>query len=190
MSTSLVRANTGFLQAHTNSVPRQFQLCPTEERITTVINATSKIAGSLEFQDGVKIDGRIKGDVTFGTDDGLLIVSKGATVEGNVSGPKALILGLVEGNLDIDGLLVLAPSAEILGNVRCGRLIIHDGATIMGSIESNRSNPSMLRKQEAAARAIRNADDAVEVSVGSGDSKVVPLNRPSLLSRFGFTRRA
>lgn len=45
----------------------------------------------------MKIDGSVKGDVTFGLTDGLCIVSAGALVEGNLRGPRALILGEVQG---------------------------------------------------------------------------------------------
>ncbi|MCK9988157.1 MAG: hypothetical protein AzoDbin1_04629 [Azoarcus sp.] len=140
-------AQTGFATIRQDTAPRKLKINPSEERVTTVLAATTSLEGTLRFKEGVKIDGRVKGDVIFGTEDGLCIVSAGAVVEGNLRGPKALILGEVQGNVEVDSTLVLAPSAVVVGSVKCGRFVVYDGAAVTGSIETIRPLPPAMQPQ-------------------------------------------
>lgn len=127
---------SNFSMIRQDNAPKRVSINPADERITSVVSAKCKTEGNITFAEGVKIDGVIEGIVTFGTEDGLCILSKGARVEGSLIGPRAFILGEVEGDLDIEGTLVLAPSAVVVGKVRCGKFVVYDGATIAGSIET------------------------------------------------------
>lgn len=104
------------------------------ERITTVISVGTEMHGDLRLKEGIKLDGDMRGSLTFGVEDGLCVISKSGTLQGNLHGPKALIMGAVEGDVHISGMLMLAPGAMIMGNVYYGRLIVHDGAQISGSM--------------------------------------------------------
>lgn len=105
-----------------------------EERITSVVAIDAKIRGSVEYSEGVKVDGEIQGSLTFGTVDGLCIISKSGVVEGDIKGPRALIMGTVEGDICIEGLLFLAPSAVVIGSISYGRIMVSDGAQISGQL--------------------------------------------------------
>lgn len=140
-------ANAGFATIRQDSAPRKLKINPQDERITTVLAASTCLEGTLRFKEGVKIDGKVKGDVIFGMEDGLCIVSNGAVVEGNLKGPKALILGEVQGNVEVATTLVLAPSAVVVGSVRCGRFVVYDGASVTGSIETIRQLPPTMEPQ-------------------------------------------
>ncbi len=147
---------TAFSLIQTDNPPRKLSVNPIEERVTSVHAVNSCFIGDVEYQDGVKIDGQIKGTVRFGTDDGLCIVSKSANIEGNLIGPRALILGRVTGDVCIDGLLLLAPGSVVDGNVSYGRIIVYDGAEISGTmrkrykdaIENPLSSASMNFEEE------------------------------------------
>lgn len=161
--TAVARRETTFSAIRQDNAPRKMSINPSEERLTTLLAANSIIEGNLCFTEGVKVDGRIKGDLTFGTEDGLCIVSHGAVIEGNLRGPKALILGEVQGNIEVDFTLVLAPSAVVVGSVRCGRFVVYDGASVTGSIETIRhANDSAVQTLEVstAVPAVPAAPDA------------------------------
>ena len=128
---------------------KKISISVTKERVTTVISEATKLTGDLCLQEGIKIDGHIKGNVTFGQEDGLCIVAKSSTVEGNLYGPRALIMGTIEGDVFIHGLLMLAPTAIVLGNVHYERLIVHDGAQIAGGMRAMGSRAIAAPKNEA-----------------------------------------
>lgn len=141
--TRLNEKPTNFAMIRQDNAPKRMRINPVEERITTVLSGRSTLKGELRFSEGVKIDCTVHGDVHFGEDDGLCILSKGALVDGTINGPRALIMGEVQGGVDIQGTLVLAPSAVVVGNVRCGKLIVYDGANILGSIETVKSKSAV-----------------------------------------------
>lgn len=140
---------TNFSMIRQDNAPKRISINPIDEKISSVISAKSRLEGNLSFSDGLKIDGVIAGNVTFGTEDGLCILSKGARVEGSLVGPRAFILGEVEGDIEVQGTLVLAPSAVVVGKIRCGKFVVYDGACISGSIETIQSPTKQQLEQDA-----------------------------------------
>ncbi|TVO55936.1 bactofilin family protein [Denitromonas halophila] len=154
------QAPTNFSALRQDNAPRRLSIDPVAENITTVISADSEIEGTLSFRQGVKIDGVVKGDIKFGLNDGLCIVSKGGSVEGSIRGPRALIMGEVEGDVEVAGMLVLAPTAVIIGSVKCAKFIVYDGAAITGSIETRKPNDTVNHQDE------QSTDNTVVVQIG------------------------
>lgn len=137
MTTALVAKHqrpTFDLLAHESQFSRKLRINVDDEKIRTVISTDAEMCGALSLRAGVKLDGHMQGDLTFGTEDGLGIISKTATLQGNLRGPRALIMGTVEGDVFIHGLLMLAPSAMVMGNIYYDRLVVHDGAQISGGM--------------------------------------------------------
>ena len=128
------RAPNGFAAIDTRNPPQRLRIDPRSERITSVISDRTSLRGDVDYEEGVKIDGLVQGTVRFGIDDGLGIVAKSAVIEGNLIGPKALVLGEIRGDVEISGLLVVCPGASIEGNVSYGRIIVYDGANISGNL--------------------------------------------------------
>lgn len=156
----------GFSTIRQDSAPQKLKINPHHERITSVLGPSSALEGALRFNEGVKIDGSVKGDVAFGLTDGLCIVSAGALVEGNLRGPRALILGEVQGNVEVQTTLVLAPSAVVVGSVKCGSFVVYDGASVTGSIETIRQARPTVEPE------LDQAEPAVSVS-----REVLPFHR-------------
>lgn len=104
------------------------------ENIKSIIAQGEYFEGHLRFQRGLKVDGHIKGNVEFGLTDGMLVVNDKAIVEGDILGPRAIIVGEVVGNLMVTGRLIILPTARIRGDIAAGTLQIHEGASIDGRI--------------------------------------------------------
>lgn len=119
--------------------PTQLSLNPKIERITSVIQKGAFFSGSMELPEGVKVDGLVNGDITFGTDDGLCVIARTGVVRGNIKGPRILVDGRVEGDLEIDGVCFLSPNAIIEGNITAGTLLTLNGAEIEGRVRTNRN---------------------------------------------------
>ena len=106
------------------------------ENIKSVIAAGECFDGNMRFQNGAKIDGRIKGNVEFGITDGMLVLNNSGIIEGDIVGPRAIIVGEVIGNIMTTGKLIILPSAVIHGDIAAGTLHIHEGACVNGRIQT------------------------------------------------------
>jgi cytoskeletal protein CcmA (bactofilin family) len=100
------------------------------ERLNRLVSGT-KLKGDLATESNLRVDGVILGSVSC---QGKFVLGEQGKLEGNLVALEAEIEGTIEGDLTIDGLLMLRKSANILGAVQTGRLVIEDGAQINGNI--------------------------------------------------------
>jgi len=105
--------------------------------IRSLIGEGTVVHGEVRFEEGLRIDGEVQGDVTAIGDSGtLLVISEKARVQGKVKGGHVIINGSVIGPVECDGLLELQPKARIEGNVRYGTIEMHQGAAIDGEVRT------------------------------------------------------
>lgn len=103
--------------------------------IRTLVGEGTLIHGELLFNDGLRIDGEVLGDVTaLGDGSSILVISEKARVTGKVSGGHVIINGTVNGPIRSTELLELQPRALIVGDVRYESLEMHQGALIDGEL--------------------------------------------------------
>jgi cytoskeletal protein CcmA (bactofilin family) len=105
--------------------------------IRSLIGEGTVVLGEIRFEEGLRIDGEVQGDVTAIGDSGtLLVISEKARVQGKVKGGHVIINGSVVGPVECDGLLELQPKARIEGDVRYGTIEMHQGAAIDGEVRT------------------------------------------------------
>jgi cytoskeletal protein CcmA (bactofilin family) len=105
--------------------------------IRSLIGEGTVVVGEIRFEEGLRIDGEVQGDVTAMGDTGtLLVISEKARVQGKVKGGHVIINGSVVGPVECDGLLELQPKARIEGDVRYGTIEMHQGAAIDGEVRT------------------------------------------------------
>lgn len=102
--------------------------------IRSLIGEGTVIHGELRFQEGLRIDGEIRGDVLATEPASLLVISENARVHGKVMAGHVIINGQVHGPVMAAELLELQPKARIVGDVRYESLEMHQGATIDGEL--------------------------------------------------------
>ncbi len=130
------------------------------EAITSVVAAGVLMVGDMEIEQGIKIDGQIKGSVVFGTKDGLCIVDRTGYIEGSLIGPRALIKGRIDGVIHVHGEVVLAPGAIVNGDVHYGRISLRDGAQINGRMYS-------ITQKDAASTDVASTDSTPTPGLGA-----------------------
>ena len=103
--------------------------------IRSLIGEGTVLHGEVRFEDGLRIDGEVHGDVVaVGEGRNLLVISEKARVHGKVKGGHVIINGSVVGPVECDDLLELQPKARIQGDVRYGTIEMHQGAAIEGEV--------------------------------------------------------
>src|SRR5436190_14597317 len=86
--------------------------------IDTLIGARTELKGDLTFSGGLRIDGKLKGNVTAkGDGNSTLILSENALIIGNVTVPHIIINGTIKGIVRAAERIELQPKAEIAGDV-------------------------------------------------------------------------
>lgn len=103
--------------------------------IDSLIGASTTIEGDVHFKGGLRIDGKVKGDVIANADEiSMLVISEHAKVEGEVRVAHLLINGEVVGPVFSSELLELQPKARITGDVQYKALEMHGGAVVSGNL--------------------------------------------------------
>ncbi len=113
-------------------------------KFTTLIARDVVLAGDLEFAEGLRMDGQVKGNVTGKADSqALLVLSEHGKITGKVRGYDLIINGTIIGDVIADHFVDLQPNAHVTGNIEYLQLRMDCGATVDGK----------LTKRDAAAPA-------------------------------------
>lgn len=111
-------------------------------QLSTLIAEAVEIKGDVSFTGGMRIDGRVKGDVVGRRGDlsgdvsgtSLLVLSDKGRIEGRISCGDAVINGIVVGDLDVQHRLELQSDARVRGAIRYRQLQMDTGATVNGQL--------------------------------------------------------
>lgn len=108
------------------------------KQLSSLIAEDVEINGDVCFAGGIRIDGRIRGNVTVRDAEAgaraLLVLSETGRIEGGVSCADAVINGVVVGDLEIAHFLELQSNARVSGAIRYHRLQMDVGATVCGQL--------------------------------------------------------
>jgi len=104
-------------------------------RLSSLLAKDTCVRGDVVFDGGLRIDGRVEGNVLGQPEGrGLLVLSDKGSIVGLVSVHDAVINGLVEGDLEVEHFLELQAGARITGNISYRTLKLDCGATVEGKL--------------------------------------------------------
>ena len=125
--------------------------------IRTLVGEGTVIEGEIRFSEGLRIDGRVVGNVlAIGDGANLLVIGDKASIVGRVRGGHVIVNGEIRGPVESDTLLELQPKARIEGHVRYERLEMHQGAQVDGELRhlSAEDKPALRLAANAGAGAL------------------------------------
>ena len=102
-----------------------------EERTRVAVGRNVNVSGRLVFQEPVRIDGNLRGEVTSGD---LVVISEQGSIEGRVRAPRLLVLGILRGDVTESRLVVLGPRARFFGRIEADSLRVCEGAILEGDV--------------------------------------------------------
>lgn len=103
--------------------------------IDCLIGVSTSIEGNVHFKGGLRIDGKINGDVIAEPGQtSMLVISELARITGVVRGGHLVINGEIVGAVHSTELLELQPKARITGDVFYKTLEMHGGALVAGRL--------------------------------------------------------
>lgn len=152
----------------------------TMEEIKTIIADDVEINGSIKCVGGVKLGGKVNGDLTCSGD---VLIEKTAAVKGNLTVNSVVILGQVKGNITARERIELKGNARVAGDIKGKRLIVEDGVSLAGKTEiapSESASGDMALDLPADA-SVAPADESGAVS--DEGSRLPAGHRPAIDSR-------
>ena len=124
-------------------------------KLSSLIAEDVEITGDVCFSSGIRIDGRIKGNVSARAVEGqtraLLVLSEKGHIEGRVTCGDAVINGTVVGDLDIEHFLELQSNSRVSGTIRYEHLQMDVGASVRGQLLKAESRAATDNVVELAA---------------------------------------
>lgn len=106
-----------------------------QKRIDSLIGAGTVVNGNVTFTGGLRIDGKVHGNVIAAPGEpSTLVISEQAEVDGEIRVSHVVINGKVDGPVIADGYLELQPKAQVVGDVTYKALEMHVGAVLRGKL--------------------------------------------------------
>lgn len=99
------------------------------------------VRGSLSGEEDLVVEGRLEGSVALA---GHLVVAHGGVVEADLDVASVEVHGEVRGDIVASRSITIERGAQVAGNVRAPRVIIHDGARFDGAVEMDVQLPDGL----------------------------------------------
>ena len=99
---------------------------------TSLIAVGAELVGDMRFQGAVQVDGRVTGNLL--ATEGLVRVSAGGLVEGEIRAPHIVIDGEVSGDVFASGHHELGSRSRVRGNLHYGLMEMAMGAQIEGRL--------------------------------------------------------
>ncbi len=121
---------------------------PSTDKIETIIGTGTSVHGNLNANGTIRVDGQINGEIHA---EGDIIIGATGHVTGIVRGRNITIAGRLDGNADAEGLLHLASTAVVKGDIVVDTFTVEEGAKYKGSCQMKYDNDS---KEMAVAPAL------------------------------------
>ncbi len=128
---------------------KEFQSQSIRHELNTIIGKGSFVEGKINIQHSIRVDGKIKGDITS---TGTLTVGPDGEIDGNSYVESAVIGGKIKGTLKANSKVILESSSIFVGDLKTQRLTIDEGAIFEG-------NCQMRENEESKPQDIKNKDN-------------------------------
>lgn len=108
---------------------------PQKKSIDSLIGIGTRVDGNVSFSGGLRVDGEIHGNISSKNgQEGTLVISEKARVEGAISVGHVVINGTVVGPVFAGESLELLPAARVTGDVEYHQIEMQQGAVIQGRL--------------------------------------------------------
>ena len=131
--------------------------------ITTLIDKDIVISGDTTYTGGIRIDGKIKGNLKVHGDEGsLLIMGYGSKITGDVEVEKAIINGEINGNVKCHDYLELNTNAIVNGSIEYDIIEIHEGSKINGNLKFIKNKKKIKPKKKIKQNIKKNIEKNIK----------------------------
>jgi cytoskeletal protein CcmA (bactofilin family) len=116
-------------------------------RGATPIGPSIQISGQIRGNADLIVHGHIEGSIHL--DEGLLTVTEGGQVDGDVSARAIHVEGRIEGDLQATQTIVVRRTGRVSGSITAPRVALNLGCTCSGAIDMNVAEESAPATKDA-----------------------------------------
>ena len=132
------------------SEPKIGQKRPARSKNVSVIGPTLVFKGELSADEDLIIEGHIEGSISH--HEKHLTVGRQGRVYADIHASSVIILGKLVGDIHSAGSVSLSKSSNVKGDIFCARIIMEDGATFKGKIDTGNAAKVKLVPQVTAPK--------------------------------------
>lgn len=110
---------------------------PLDAGNASVIAANTSWDGQVQSSGSLHIHGNVGGQIRA---DGDVFVAEGASVSANVFAGSVTVAGTLEGAVECSGRFEVLPSGRVSADVAAPRLVVHEGAVVVGKLRMTSSD--------------------------------------------------
>jgi cytoskeletal protein CcmA (bactofilin family) len=115
---------------------------------TATIGISVSIKGEIKGAEDVVVDGQVQGRIDL--PEHTLTIGPNATVLADIDAKVVVVFGSVTGSINARDKADIRKTASVEGALSCGRLMVQEGATMNGKIETKNRPATDRAKVEAA----------------------------------------
>jgi len=101
------------------------------DKLSTILPDV-EITGTVTFKGDLNFDGQLRAGDIIGEN---LVVGPRANIQGNIQATSLILFGSVTGDVLVTGRCELKGSSNLVGSLTTNRLVMDEGATLIGSAE-------------------------------------------------------
>lgn len=115
--------------------------------INTIVSGTH-IEGTINAKSDLRIDGHVEGTINT---SGRLIIGPTGKVQGDAQCQNAVVEGTFRGNLTVTEILDVRDSANVVGEIKTGKLLVQNGAVFSGNCDMGQKLKSIPKGKAEAS---------------------------------------
>lgn len=101
------------------------------------IGSSTTITGDIVAEEDIEILGTVEGTVMLANH--RVSIGDGGLVKGEVHSGAVVVIGKVEGDIEATDVVEVRAGGYVGGNVKCSRIILHDGAILCGGLDMSQA---------------------------------------------------
>ena len=136
------------------SEPRIGQTPSGQSKSVSVIGSTLVFKGELSADEDLIIEGQIEGTIAHHKKH--LTVGEKGRVKADIHASSVIVLGQLIGDIHSEGMVSLAKSADVAGDIFCASIIMENGARFKGTIDMGEPpKVTVVSREPVQAEAVR-----------------------------------
>jgi cytoskeletal protein CcmA (bactofilin family) len=102
---------------------------PGDEKIETLVGASTSIRGTLRAEGTIRVDGVVEGEIQAA---GNVVIGRGGKVMASIVAANVMVAGQVKGNINATHRLEIVASGKVWGDITVASLLIEEGGVFRG----------------------------------------------------------
>ena len=137
----------------------------------SVIDADSSFDGRYETAQDLRVLGSVSGEIVC---RGLLTIERDASARAKIQAQDLAVRGRIEGDVVCSGRLTITSTGVVSGTIKAATLVVEEGATLRGSVETDSAAASLESSTPAPASITSRKERAAEKEAATAPADEEP----------------